>query len=89
MERSVDMKIMEKMKRVSFCFFNRIARRFGLCIIPTSEIDRMESDAASHCTYMKREGLALRDKGYFNGLSDYASKTASRLRELYVPTKEA
>jgi len=67
---------------------NSVVRHFGVCVIPVAEIVNMETGAASDYRYMNRPDLAPRDKGYFNGLADYASKTADRLRCHYLPNAD-
>ena len=67
---------------------NSVVRHFGVCVIPVDEIVSMETGAASDYRYMKRHDLAPRDVGYFNGLADYASKTADRLRCHYLPNND-
>ena len=64
---------------------NSVVRHFGVCVIPVAEIVRMESDARGDYEVMKRDGASQRTVGYFNGLADYACKTADRLRTHYMP----
>jgi hypothetical protein len=61
-----------------FYAVNRILRPTGLCVIRISEIRRMDEDARdySKSIYSGKNGV---QKSYFNGLSDYASKTANRI----------
>jgi hypothetical protein len=64
---------------------NSVVRHFGVCVIPVAEISRMESGAREDYEVIHRPGIAPRNAGYFNGLADYASKTADRLRTHYMP----
>ena len=62
------------------------AARCGYVLLPISEIERMESDAQSYYVAMKRKPYVTKSaKAYLNGVADYSSKTAHRLREKYLP----
>jgi len=76
---------MRTTKRFICGLVNRFARHFGCVLISVSKIEGMESDARDYYNVMKREGISPQNKGYFNGLADYASKTALQLRERYLP----
>lgn len=67
-------------------FIRRLAARHGYVILPISEIERMEEDAASYYRLMKREFFDDKVTGYLNGLGDYSSKTAIQLRGKYIPS---
>jgi len=63
-----------------------VAARGGYVLLPISEIERMESDAESYYVAMKRKPYVTKSaKAYFNGVADYSSKSAHRLREKYLP----
>ena len=64
---------------------HRLVGRFGYVLIPTQELTNMERSAERYYATMKRRGMTERDAGYFNGLADHASKTATELRERYSP----
>lgn len=66
---------------------NSVVRHFGVCVIPVAEIERMEEEARGDYEVMHRDSIAPRNAGYFNGLADYASKTADRLRTHYMPNR--
>ena len=68
---------------------NSVVRHIGFFAIPVDEVSRMEEEARCDYEVMHRDDLAPRDAGYFNGLADYASKTADRLRCHYLPIAEA
>ena len=61
-----------------------IAAKFGYALIPIIVIETMELESRNDYVAMKRQN-SERDKGYFNGLADYASKTAKTFRERYLP----
>lgn len=71
-------------KGVLYHLIGSIFWRFGYVLIPIAEIERMEDDAAASYSVTKRPGISERNKGYFNGLGDYSSKTASRFRSRYT-----
>jgi len=55
-------------------------------MIPITEIERMESDAENYYLAMKRKPYVTKSaKAYLNGIADYSSKTAHRLREKSLP----
>ena len=63
-----------------------LAARFGYVLMPITEIERMESDAESYYVAMKRKPYITKSaKAYFNGVADYSSKSAHRLRGKYLP----
>lgn len=75
-------------KRPSRCLARLVrlfAARCGYVLLPISEIERMEEDAASYYRAMKGGIFDETGIGYFNGLADHASKTAIQLREKYLP----
>jgi hypothetical protein len=79
-----------KLKRLWAVVLPRLVRQFvlrrGYVLIPVSEIRRMEDDAESHYTAMRRKPYVTKSaRAYFNGGADHASKTAHRLRENYLP----
>ena len=61
-----------------------IVLHFGFILLPVEEIERMEHDANGDYKYMHHPQLTPQDKGYFNGLADYASKKATQLRNAYM-----
>jgi len=63
----------------------QLAARRGYVLLPITEIERMEEDAASYYRAMKGGIFDETGIGYFNGLADHASKTAIQLREKYLP----
>jgi hypothetical protein len=64
----------------------QLAARRGYVLLPITEIERMESDAESYYLAMKRKPYVTKSaKAYFNGVADYSSKSAHRLREKYLP----
>lgn len=69
-------------------WLHRMFGIFGYAIIPIREIEQLEKDSVSDYEVMKREGISERNKGYFNGLADMASKTAHRWRALYIPNDQ-
>jgi hypothetical protein len=86
------MKLESNIKRPSRCLARIVrlfAARCGYVLLPISEIERMESDAESYYVAMKRKPYVTKSaKAYFNGVADYSSKSAHRLREKYLPNKE-
>jgi hypothetical protein len=78
---------------------NSVVRHFGVCVIPVAEIVRMESESTDCYEAMKRHAQSrvgershreqlIGNHGYFNGLADYAGKTANMLRCHYLPNKK-
>ena len=65
-------------------FIRITLRRFGYILLPISEIAKMESDSIYDYRYMKNPKLSPVDKGYFNGLADYASRKASDFKIRYM-----
>jgi hypothetical protein len=61
-----------------------VAYYYGYVVVPISELDRMESDAKSDLAAAWKKSDP-RTSGYFQGMSDYASKKAIQLREAYLP----
>jgi hypothetical protein len=67
---------------------HRLVGRFGYVLIPTQELTNMERASEQYYATMRRQGMSERNAGYFNGLADYASKTATELRERHSPNTE-
>lgn len=78
------MKHLKLTSHVVGCSLARLVRHFGFVLLPISEIERMESDAAGSYEVMKRNGISERNAGYFNGLADRGSKTATQFRQRYM-----
>jgi hypothetical protein len=55
-----------------------ILRFLGFIIIPVEYFETMQLEAKDSYEAMKRKGMPERDIGYFNGIADHASKTASK-----------
>lgn len=81
-----------KLKRLWAVALPRLVRqlvaRRGYVLLPITEIERMESDAANYYRAMKGGIFDETGIGYFNGLADHASKTATQLREKYLPNRQ-
>ena len=63
----------------------RIVRPFGLVVIPIEEINWIEQDGIDYYRVMKKPDVGIKDRAYFNGLADYASKKSKQLRDKYLP----
>lgn len=63
----------------------RLCLRFGHLLIPVAVAERLESDEKSYIA-TKRKQVCDFERGYFNGLSDHAGKTAETLRR-YQPNR--
>ena len=63
--------------------FRWIAFKFGYMLLPLREIEQMEKDSRSDYDCMRTRTFE-RDRGYFNGMADYASKTAHNFKEKYL-----
>ncbi len=66
-----------------------LAARLGYALIPISEIERMESEATDHYRVTRGRMATKSSRAYFNGLADYGSKTAHRLRTKYLPNESS
>jgi hypothetical protein len=83
-----------KLKRLWAVALPRLVRQLaasrGYVLLPITEIERMESDAESCYLAMKRKPYVTKSaKAYFNGVADYSSKSAHRLREKYLPNEKS
>ena len=78
------MRIIKAMRELVRHTVKGVVLHFGFILLPVEEIERMELDANGDYKYMHNPQLSPQDKGYFNGLADYASKKASQLRNAYM-----
>lgn len=63
----------------------RVVRPFGFVVIPIEEINWIEQDGIDYYHAMKKPNVGIKDRAYFNGLADYASKKSKQLRDKYLP----
>ena len=78
------MRIIKAMRELVRHTVKGVVLHFGFILLPVEEIERMELDANGDYKYMHNPQLSPQDKGYFNGLADYASKKATQLRNAYM-----
>lgn len=78
------MRIIKAMRELVRHTVQGVVLHFGFILLPVEEIERMEHDANGDYKYMHHPQLSPQDKGYFNGLADYASKKATQLRNAYM-----
>lgn len=78
------MRIIKAMRELVRHTVQGVVLHFGFILLPVEEIERMEHDANGDYKYMHNPQLSPQDKGYFNGLADYASKKAAQLRNAYM-----
>ncbi len=60
-----------------------VCRKRGYLLIPKSELFDMEKTSRDSYRAVKKQELLV-DRGYFNGIADYASKTAALWRGKYL-----
>ena len=67
----------------------RWVRRFlfkrGFVLIPVKDVEYLEAASLAYHSAQKKHDRDSRDRGYFNGLADQASKTAYTLKQYYPP----
>ena len=68
-------------KKLITHYFKFLAKRFGYILIPISEIDQMREDGISSYETMKTLPYGYQDRGYFNGVGDYACKKSRDLKK--------
>lgn len=78
------MRIIKAMRELVRHTVQGVVLHFGFILLPVEEIERMEHDANGDYKYMLHPQLSPQDKGYFNGMADYASKKATQLRNAYM-----
>ena len=62
----------------------RWVRHFGYALVPVAEIEHVEEDGRELYSEMAGRPAGSTDRAYWNGMADYASKLAHKLRSKYL-----